>query len=326
MNESSRLSDAALIGVVGALNDRWGALSQVLDTMATRRVRTVYQLGGLFDEIAETPAELDRTLARNRQAVRMVSRVGGDTGVRARVTGSAGELMGETAHATVLGRADRDQLFGGHSVASMSGDGRRTDFASSAEILQGTGSSPADVVLTDLVPALILRGRGAPAVNRRQALLRLRPWAFVGPSPRFVVRDESFRPPHGEPFTTTCIELPRVPDVAVIVDLRKKSIEYIDNRGTRIPVNRDDPPLELAAGGRWLVTAANGRWRLDLDRMTVEQMAGDPTKPWGNRTLVELQTIRIGEQAVLTIAARDGSYTMTENLGQVAAIQPWERD
>lgn len=72
------------------------------------------------------------------------------------------------------------------------------------------------------------------------------------------------------------------------------------------------------------MTAANGRWRLDLDRMTAEQMAGDPTKPRGTRTLVELPPIRIGEQAVLTIAAHDASYTMTVNLGIVAAIQPLE--
>jgi len=311
-------------GVIGSVGQNERAARQVFEQLAVHGIRRVFQLGGLFDNLSEIFVELEETLARTGQQLTVVSRTAGDARARARIVARTGEPVGESAHVVVHGRADRDRLPSGHSVVSMSGDGRRTDFASTAEILQGAGSGPADMVLTDLVPALILRGRGEPAVNRRQVLLQLRPWVFVGPSPRFIVWDETLRPPDHEPFTTTCIELPRVPDVAVIVDLRKKSIEYTDDRGTRIPVNRDDPPLDPATGGRWLVTAANGRWCLDLGRMTVEQVAGDPTKLKGVRTLVELPPIRIGEQAVLMIAAHDASYTMTVNLGIVAAIQPLE--
>ncbi len=312
------------VGVIGAVGQNERAARQVLEQLAVQGIRRVFQLGGLFDNLSEIAVDLEETLARTSQQLTVVSRTAGDARAKARLISSAGEPVGESAHVTVLGRADRDRLPGGHSVVSMSGDGRRTDFASTAEILQGTGCGSANMVLTDLVPALILHGKGEPAVNRRQALLQLRPWVFVGPSPRFVVRNETLRPPDHEPFTTTCIELPRVPDVAVIIDLEAMSIEYIDSRGTRIPVNRNDPPLELSAGGQWLVTAANGRWRIDLDRKTVEQIAGGPTRPRGTRTLVELPPIRIAQEAVLTIAAHDASYTMTVSLGIVAAIQPLE--
>lgn len=312
------------VGVLGSVGQNEHAALQVLEQLAVQGIQRVFQLGGLFDNLSEVSVELEETLARTGQKLTVVSRTAGDARARARIVARTGEPAGESAHVVVLGRADRDRLPGGHSVVSMSGDGRRADFVSTAEILEGAGQESADMVLSDLVPALVLRGKGEPAVNRRQALLQLRPWVFVGPSPRFVVRNETLRPPDHEPFTTSCIELPRVPDVAVIVDLRKRSIEYIDNRGTRIPVGRDDPPLDPAKGGRWLVTAANGRWRLDLDLKTAEQVAGDPTKPRGPRALIELPPIRIGEPAVLLICARDASYTMTVNLGIVAAIQPWE--
>lgn len=237
------------VGVIGSVGQIESAVHHMLEQLAVQGIRRVFQLGGLFDNLSKISVDLEEALARTGQQLTAVSRTAGDARARARIVARTGEPVGESAHVVVLGRAERDRMPGGHSVASMSGDGRRTDFASTAEILQGTGSGPADIVLTDLVPALILRGRGEPAEVRRQALLQLRPWAFTGPSPRFIVRDETLRPPHGEPFATTCIELPRVPDVAVIVDLRKKSIEYIDNRGTRIPVGRNDPPLDPAAGG-----------------------------------------------------------------------------